>query len=155
MVGGQAGETVAVPAVGAGIADMQHMRDAAAQDQRGKGAAHAGELGVAAAERIKPAVERADDAGGGALHLHRLGQVAEPVEKAPHRGFRGDPPALGAADAVGDRRHHFLARLGQLGADQRAGEIVVAGARPGARGEADAGLNAVSRGHRRHPLPRN
>ena len=61
MVGGQAGQAVAAQPIGAGIADMQQMGDAAAQHQRGERAAHSGELGILAAHRIDPAVERADD----------------------------------------------------------------------------------------------
>ncbi len=42
-------KAVAAQPIGARVADMQHMRDAPAQHQRGEGASHAGQLGVALA----------------------------------------------------------------------------------------------------------
>ena len=61
----------------------------------------------------------------------RFGQVAKSIQKAAHRGLGGDATALGAADSVGDRRHHVAARFGQLRAENGAGEILVAFTRPG------------------------
>ena len=57
MVDGQAGEAVAAQPIGAGVADMQHMRDAPAQHQRREGASHSRQLGVAPALGIDPAIE--------------------------------------------------------------------------------------------------
>ena len=125
MVDGQASQAISAQPIGAGIPDMQQVGDTAAQHQCGERAAHSGELGVLPTLGIDPAVERSDDPGARALHLHGLGQVAKSVEKPAHRGFGGGAAALGAADAVGDRRDHLLARLGQLGAVKGGGEILV------------------------------
>ena len=84
---------------------------------------------VALAFRMDPAIERVQHDRGGTPHLHRLGQIAEPVEETAHRDLGGLAAALGAADAVGDRRDHVAARLGQLRAEHGAGEILVAFAR--------------------------
>ena len=78
----------------------------------------------------------------GAPHFHGFGQVAKSIEKTAHRGLGCDATALGAANAVGDRRDDVAARLRQLPAENGAGEILVALARSGFRGEADAGLDA-------------
>ena len=121
---------------------MQDMRDAPAQHQRGESASHARRVGVALALRIDPAVERIEHGRRGAAHFHGLGQVAKTVEETAHRGLGGDAAALGAADAVGDRRHHVAARLRQLPAEYGAAEILVALARSGFGGEADARLDA-------------
>ena len=58
------------------------------------------------------------------------GKSQKPSRKPRTASLGGDASALGAADAVGDRRHHFAARLGQFCADDRAGEILVLLARP-------------------------
>ncbi len=141
MIDGQERQAVAAQPVGARIADMKHMRDAPAQDQRGEGASHAGEIVVALGERIDPAVERIEDGRRCAAHFHGLGQIAKAVEKAAHRGLGGDAAAFSAADAVGDRRNNVAARLGQFLAEDGAAEILVALARPGLRREADGGLD--------------
>src|SRR5438067_2704747 len=133
VVDRQAGQAAAAESVGAGVADMQQMRDAAAQHERRKGAAEAGDLGILPAHRVDPAIERADDPRAGPLYLHRLRQIAETVEKTAYRGLRGDAAAFRAADAVGDRGNDLLARLGQFSADQRPGEILVGLAGPGFR----------------------
>ena len=135
-------QAVAAEPVGAGVADMQHMRDAAAQHQRGEGASHPRQLGIALALGMDPAIERIQDVGGGAPHFHGLGQIAKSVQEAAHRGLGRLAAALGAADPIGDRRHHVAARLGQLRAENGAGEILVALARPGLRGEPDTCLDA-------------
>ena len=145
MVGGEASHALATQPVGARIPDMKQVGGAAAQHQRCQRATHSGELGVLAAHGIDPAVERVDDFGARALHLHGLGQIAESVQEAAHRSLGRNAAALRAADAVGDRGDQLLARLGQLRAQQGAGEIFVVLARPGLRGESDArphpGLN--------------
>ena len=138
VVDGQAVQAVAAQPIGAGVADMQHVRDAPAQHQRREGASHPGQLGVTLPLRIDPAVERVENLGRGTPHFHGLGQVAKPIKKAAHRGFGRDAAALGAADAVGNRRHHVAARLRQLPAENGAGEILVALARPGLRRKTDA-----------------
>ena len=119
MVGGKTGQTIAAQPVGARIPDMQQVGDAAAQHQRGEGAPHSRELGVLAAQGIDPAVERTDDLGARSLHLHGLGQIAKSIEETAHRGLGRGAAALCAADSIGDRRDHFLARLGQFRADTR------------------------------------
>ena len=58
MVGGQQRQAVAAQPIGAGVADMQHMRDAPAQHQRGEGASHPVKLRIALALRMDPAIER-------------------------------------------------------------------------------------------------
>ena len=102
MVDGQAGQAVAAQPVGAGVADMQHMRDAPAQHQRREGASHPRQLGVSLTLGMDPAIERIQDRGGGASHFHRLGQVAKSVEETAHRDLGRHAAALGAANAVGD-----------------------------------------------------
>ncbi len=125
MVLGETGETVAPQPIGAGIADVQEMGDPAAQDERGEGARHPLQLGVLAAKRVDPGVERADHPRPGAADLHGLRQVPEAVKKTAHGELGGDASALRAAHPVGDRRHHLAARLGQFRADDRGGEILV------------------------------
>ena len=114
---------------------MHQMRDAAAKHQGGKGARHADQVGILATQGIDPAVQRIDDPSRRAAHLHGLGQVPEPVEKAAHGGFGGHPAAPGAADSVGDRRHHLTPRLEQIRPDNGGGEILVLSARPFVGGE--------------------
>ena len=101
------------------------MSDSAAQHQGREGASHSRQFGIPAAQIVNPSVERVDDPGRRAAHLHGLGKVPKSVEKAAHGGLGGDAAALGAADPVGDRRHHLLARLRQFRADDRGGEILV------------------------------
>ena len=72
------------------------------------------------------------------MHLHGLGQIAKSVQEAAHRGLGRNAAALRTADAIGDRGDHLLARLGQLGTEQGAGEIFVVLAPPGLRGEPNA-----------------
>ena len=127
---GETGQAVASQPVGARVADVQQVGGAGAQHERGEGAGHPFELGILAAERVDPCVERTDDPGPGAADLHGLRQIPESVEKTAHREFRGDAAALGAADPVGDRRHHLPARLGQLSANDRGGEVLIPLARP-------------------------
>ena len=141
MVGGQERQAIAAQPIGARVADMNDMRDAPAQDQRREGAAHAGELAVALGERIDPVVERIEHGGRGAAHFHGLGQIAEAVEEAAHRGFGSHPPASGAADAVGDRGDDIAAGLGQFIAEHRAAEILVALARPRLGSKTDGRLD--------------
>ena len=138
MILSETSETVAPQPIGAGIADVQEVGDPAAQHQRSERARHPLELGVLAAERIDPGVERADNARPGAAHFHGLRQVPEAVEKTAHGELGGDASALGAADAVGDRRHHLAARFGQFRADDRGGEILVLLARSLVGKETDA-----------------
>ncbi len=114
------------------------MGHAAAQHQGGESARHPRELVVPAPQSVNPPVERVDDPGRRAAHLHGLGQVPKSVEKAAHGDFGGDAAAPGAADSVGDRRHHLAARFGQFRADHCGGEILVLLARPSFRGKSDA-----------------
>ena len=106
MIGGETDQAIAAQPVGPGVADMQQMREPAAQHQRGEGAAHADEVRVLLSLRVDPGIERIEDAGPGAPHLHGLRHVPEPVEEAAHRGLRRLAPAFGAADPVGDGRRH-------------------------------------------------
>ena len=116
MVCGEASQAIAAQPIGARIPDVQQVGDAAAQHQRRQRATHSGELGVLATHGIDPAVERTDDLGARSLHLHGLGQIAKSVQEAAHRGLGRNATALRAADSIGDRGDHFLARLGQLSA---------------------------------------
>jgi hypothetical protein len=148
MIDGQAGQPVAAEPVSARIPDMQQMGDPATQHQGREGAAQSRKVGVLAAHGVDPAVQRTDDVSPGALDLHRFRQIAKAVEEAAHRGLGRDTAALRAADPIGDRRDHFPARLGQLRADQRAGEILVVPTWPGLRSKPDACLYAeFSRRH--------
>ena len=54
MVGGQADQAVAAQPVGARVADMQQMREPAAQHQGGERAAHADKVGVLPALGVDP-----------------------------------------------------------------------------------------------------
>ena len=138
VVGGQAQQAIAAQTVGARVADMQQMRETAAQHQRGECAAHADEVRVLLPLGVDPGVERVEDAGPGAPHLHGLGHVPEAVEEAAHRGLRRHAAAFGAADAVGDGGRHVASLRGKLGAKYRAGEILIARSRTGGREVADA-----------------
>ena len=100
MVFGQQGQAVAAEAVGAGVTDMQHMRDAPAQHQRGEGASHPHQPGIALALRVDPAVERIQHDGGCAPHFHRLRQVAKTVEKTAHGDLGRLAAALRASDSI-------------------------------------------------------
>jgi hypothetical protein len=102
---------------------------------------------------VNPSVERVDDPGRRAAHLHGLRKVPESVEKATHRRLSGDAAALGAADPVGDSRHHFLARLRQFGANDRGGEILVLPARAFVRAESDARSHAGGALYHRNSSP--
>ena len=120
MVVGQTGETVAPQPIGAGIADMQQMGDPAAQDERGEGASHPLQLGVAGwpCALIQPLSASITIAPPARPHLHGLRQVAEAVEKTAHRESRrrrgrpwrrqsrrrSPPPRRGAARAIPRRR---------------------------------------------------
>ena len=121
---------------------MQDMRDAAAQHQCRERASQPGQIGVALALRMNPAVERIEDDRRGAPHLHGLGQIAKSIQEPAHRDLGRFAAALGAANSIGDRRHHVPARRGQLRAENGAGEILVAFARSGLRGEPDTHLDA-------------
>ena len=142
MVVRETSQAIAAQAVDASVTDMQQMCDAPAQDQRRERATHPREFCVSPALRMYPAVERVEDLGAGAAHLHCLGQVAEPVEKTAHRHLGGDTTALGAADAIGDSRDHISARLWQFRTKHRTGEVLVALPRPGFRGKPYGRLNA-------------
>ncbi len=111
MIGGQEREPIVAQPIGARVADMNNVGDAAAQDQRGEGAAHASELAVALGERIDPVVQRIEHGRRRAAHFHGFGQVAKAIKEAAHRGFGSHPSASGAADAVGDRGDDIAARL--------------------------------------------
>ena len=138
MVDGQTGQAVATQAVGAGVADVKDVGVAATQDERGEGAAHAGQRRVLTALGVEPGVQGIDDAGGGAADFHRLGNLAKTVEKETDGGLGGDATAPGAADAVGDDGGD-VAAFGRRGsAEHTADEILVAFPRPGLGGEADA-----------------
>ena len=112
VVGGHACESVTAQAIGARVADMQDMGDAAAQHHRGEGAAHAAQFVVAAALGKDPAVESIEDGGAGAADFHGFRQIAKAIKKAAHRGFRRHTATFGAADTIGNRGDDVAARLG-------------------------------------------
>src|ERR1035437_2358749 len=91
---------------------------------------------------MDPAIERIEDRGRCALHFDRLGQIAKSIQETAHRDLGRLAAALGAANSIGDRRHHVAARLRQLRAENRAGEILIAFARSGLRDEPDTYLDA-------------
>src|SRR5262249_42531868 len=73
------------------------------------------------------------------------------IQKTTHGGLGCDPTALGAANSIGDRRHHIPARFWQLQAENGAGEILVAFAGSSFRGEPHACLktgNSLNHYHR-------
>jgi hypothetical protein len=131
VVGREQREAIVAKPVGARITDMKHMRNAPAQHQCGKRTTHAVEFCVAPPLRIDPTVERIEDRGRGAAHLHGFGHIAKAVEKTAHGGLGGDAAAFMAADAVRDRGNDIAPRLRQFHAEDRAGEIFVAFARSG------------------------
>src|SRR5690348_18270848 len=110
---------------------MNHVRRASAQHQRGEGATHSRELGVTATLGIDPAVEGVEHTRRRVSHLHRFGQVAKSVEKTAHCGLGCNTSTLGTANSIGDRGHYVPARLWKLGAENGAGEILIAFARAG------------------------
>ncbi len=142
VVGGQQVQAIAAEPIGAGVADMQHMRDASAQHQRREGASHSRQAEIAGALRMDPAIECVQHNSGRAPHFHGLGQIAKSIEETAHRDLRRLAAALGAANSVCDGRHQIPARLRQLRPENGAGEILIALARPGLRGEADTYLDA-------------
>jgi hypothetical protein len=142
MIVGQAGEAIAAQPIGARVADVQHVRDAPAQHQRREGASHPHQLGVALTLGLDPAIECVQYPGRRASHLHRFGQIEKSIQKTAHRGLGRHAAALCAPNSVGDRRDNVPARFRQLEAENGAGEILVAFARSGLRGEPHACLNA-------------
>jgi hypothetical protein len=100
MVGGQAGQAVAAQPVGAGVPDMQHVRDAAAQHQRREGASHPRQPCIPAAFGMDPAVERIQNRRGRAPHFHRLRQIAESIQETAHGDLGRLAAALCAANSI-------------------------------------------------------
>jgi hypothetical protein len=118
VVGQQRQPLVAQP-VQTRIADMQPMRLASAQHQRGQRRRHPRQRGIGVADAVDPAVHRIDAAGGDAAHAQRLALFPTGLQKAAHRDLRRDAPALGAADAIRDSRDRTqpraLLRRAQIG----------------------------------------
>ena len=118
MIGGQAGEAVTAQPIGARVADVQHMGDAPAQHQRGEGASHSRQLGVALSLGIDPAIECIENSWPPrvALPWSRAGRKIRRETHAPRfrrprgrpwrRQFhrRSPPPRPGAAAAARCRK---------------------------------------------------
>src|SRR5262249_2945292 len=101
MVGREANEAIAAQAVGARVADMKEMGDAAAQHHSCEGAAHAAQFVVTATLRKDPTIERVEHRGASAADFHSFGEVTKPVEKTADGSLCRDAPASRAADPVG------------------------------------------------------
>src|SRR5262250_1021102 len=102
MIGGQTNEPFAAEAVGARIADMNDVCNAATHDQACEGASHAREFRVVSPLRVDPAIERVHDLCCGALYLHGLRKIAEAIKEAAHCHFCRDAATFRSADAIGD-----------------------------------------------------
>ena len=148
MIGGQLCQALAAESIGARVTDMHHVRQATTQHQRGKSASHSRQARIPGALGMHPRVERIQDAGRRALHFSAFRKVAHPVQKAAHRGFGGDATALGAADAIGDRRDDVATRFGQVRTEYRARKVLIVGTWTGGRVKADARSNGQIAGRR-------
>ena len=140
MVGGHAVERAVPPPIGAGVADMDDVHAAAAQDERGQRRRHAGERGVARAHGMRPGIEGLDGAGAVALDAERRVLPEMAVDERAHREFRRYPSARGAADAVGDHGDRAEARLLVAVAHIERGIVLVRLARTGIGRDAEAKL---------------
>ena len=140
MVGGHPVERAVPPAIGAGVADMDHMDAAAAQDERGQRRRHAGERGVARADSMRPGIEGLDGAGAVALNAERRVLAEMSLDEGAHRELRRHPAARGAADAVGDHGDRAEARLLVAVADIERGIVLVRLARTGLGRDTEAKL---------------
>ena len=109
VVGGQTAEAVAAQPIGAGIADVQSVRDAAAEHQCGEGASHSRQLGVALSLGMDPTIQRVEDPRASPAHFHGFRQIAKSIQKAAHRGLGRHTPAFRAADPIGDRSDNVAA----------------------------------------------
>src|SRR5262249_48213451 len=101
MVGREANEAIAAQAVGARVADMKEMGDAAAQHHSCEGAARAARFVVAATLKKPQTMGRVDHRGAGAAAFHSSGETKNPVEKPADGSLCRDAPASRAADPVG------------------------------------------------------
>ncbi len=119
---------------------MDHVDLASAQDERGQRARHPRERLVAAADGMRPGIEGFHRAGAAAVDAERLVPAEMAFDERAHREFRRHPSALGAADAVGDRRHRAEARLLLAAARVEGGKVLVAFARTGVGREPAAKL---------------
>ena len=73
--GGQPLQAAVAQPVDAGVADMDEVSVAAAQDQRGKRAGHAAVAGIDLALRVDPAVDGPEASRGGVPHAQDVGQA--------------------------------------------------------------------------------
>ena len=129
VVGGHLVEPSVAPAIGAGVADMDHMDLAPAQHEHGQRAGHPRELLVAPADGMRPGIEGLHRAGAVVLDAERLVLAEMALDEGAHRELGRLPSALGAADAVGDRRHRAQPCLLLAAARVECGVILVAFAR--------------------------
>jgi hypothetical protein len=120
------------------------MGSAAAQHYRREGATHSRKCLVAMTLSMDPTIERIHDLGSGAPHVQGFGQVAKTVKKASDGSLGSDTTTPCAANAVGNRRHHITAWLGQLPPQNCTGKILIASAQTGLREEPHACVNAGS-----------
>ncbi len=105
MVSGQERQATATQPIGARVADVHDVRDAAAQHESGESATHPRQVRVPLALGVHPCIEGAQDAGGRPLHFRGLRHLAHSIQKAPYSSLRRDAPPLCAPDPIGDRRN--------------------------------------------------
>ncbi len=140
VVGGHLVEPSVAPAIGAGVADVDHMDLASAQDERGQRARHPREVRVAPSDGMRPGIEGLHGAGAAAVDAERLVLAEMAFDERAHREFGRLPSALGAADAIGNRRHRAQARLLLAAARVEGGIVLVAFTRTGIGRESEAKL---------------
>ena len=113
-------------AVEAAVADVDAVGLAAAEDQGGEGARHAFQCGIGMTLGVQPAVDGLDCRGRDGFSAAEWIRRGVGVEKGAHREFGGDSAALGATDAVGDRRGD-IGRVSRAGGAERASGVVFVG----------------------------
>jgi hypothetical protein len=130
VVGGQALQPAVAQPVDAGVADMDEVGVAAAQDQRGKRAGHAAVTGIGLALGVDPAVDGPEASRGGVPHAQDVRQAEIAVDEGAHRKLGGHAPALGPADPIGDDGDGTPTCPLRLRAEIEGGIVLVGRARP-------------------------
>jgi len=154
MIAGQERQAPVLLTIEARIADMQDMQRPPAQHDAGEGAAHPFERRIAPGRRDDPGVEGLQDLAGGAMNADGFRLLEIAFEEAAHGDLGGLAPALGAADAVGQRRGDALTMPHRRSFDRGGGKILVALASPRFRGNANSYIEKAIRPVLQKPLPR-
>ena len=128
MVGGEAGERTLPQPIQPAVADMHHMCQPAAQDERGEGAGHGFERRIDVALGVDPGVHRFDRGDGVVLDAPHGIEAGVGVEEPTHRQFRRDSAAFGASDPIGEGGGDAASWHCVAGRAQGGGEILVGGA---------------------------